>query len=575
MKDEAVPTQEKDSVKVQVEADAAENLRVSTSVAKQSEVTERKIDDPEKKSQSIEGLQSSKAMVPDSTNNTGVTARKIERATTSDPRQSELTPSSGGNVSLSRDTADAKSAPDSNAAAVGVAPAGERAASRVVESQSSSTIQRSKSTVTAGGAKGTGTAALMPAPQTGTPRAGGGSLVRSSTGTEVPQLGDEGASAVPAAGTGKEAQAAGTDVSQIAVPNTKGSKSNSTDVLSNGPSSTRTERATTGLSSRISGAAKNSSPADLATSQPSSIRSNVRSDGVVRSLEPSARLGMGKDDGSGATSDLTTARTGADVRIPEGAERAEQSGVLVIAGPQAEASVASKLAGPRSTGSPRRKASLPGVSGGPSVAPPTSASAASPGRLTGTALRPRTGDERPKLDRDQTIGGLIKQSIPGIGASPDARISASLSLRKADSRKEAARILGGSEESEQAVERGLVWMAKHQFADGHWSVHEFPCQDHTCSGHGSFQSDTAATGLALLAFLGAGYTHLSGPHQDTVDRGIKWLIANQKPDGDLFVGNAEFVWFYSHGMATITMCEAFGMTKDPALQLPAQRALNF
>ena len=36
------------------------------------------------------------------------------------------------------------------------------------------------------------------------------------------------------------------------------------------------------------------------------------------------------------------------------------------------------------------------------------------------------------------------------------------------------------------------------------------CRDHDCTGHGSYQADPAATGLALLAFLGAGNTHQSG-----------------------------------------------------------------
>ena len=49
----------------------------------------------------------------------------------------------------------------------------------------------------------------------------------------------------------------------------------------------------------------------------------------------------------------------------------------------------------------------------------------------------------------------------------------------------------------------------------------------------------------------------------------------QKPDGDLFADESDFVWFYSHGMAAIALCEAYGLTKDVALREPAQRALNF
>ncbi len=148
-------------------------------------------------------------------------------------------------------------------------------------------------------------------------------------------------------------------------------------------------------------------------------------------------------------------------------------------------------------------------------------------------------------------------------------------MRRQDVRRDAVRKLGGSDASEAAVERGLAWLASHQFEDGHWGIHELHCQDHKCEGHGSFRSDSAATGLALLAFLGAGYTHESGKYQDVVERGLEWLTSHQKQNGDLFVDESEFVWFYSHGMASIALCEAYGMTKDARLKQPAQNSLNF
>lgn len=119
-------------------------------------------------------------------------------------------------------------------------------------------------------------------------------------------------------------------------------------------------------------------------------------------------------------------------------------------------------------------------------------------------------------------------------------------------------------------------MATLQHDDGHWSLHQFPSNvPSEDAAPGQIQADTAATGLALLAYLGAGYTHRQGEYERVVSKGLNYLLSAQKPDGDLFSGGAAFTWLYSHGIAAIALCEAFGMTRDPALRDPAQRALDF
>ncbi len=143
-------------------------------------------------------------------------------------------------------------------------------------------------------------------------------------------------------------------------------------------------------------------------------------------------------------------------------------------------------------------------------------------------------------------------------------------------RAQIAQARGGSEGTERAVEMGLDFLARIQFPDGRWRLHELPPGvDLPDPGLGTMQADTAATGLALLTYLGAGYTHLDDKHRTVVDKGLAWLVRNQKPNGDLFTGGSRPAWFYSHGIATIALCEAYGMTQDPGLREPAQRAVQF
>lgn len=136
---------------------------------------------------------------------------------------------------------------------------------------------------------------------------------------------------------------------------------------------------------------------------------------------------------------------------------------------------------------------------------------------------------------------------------------------------------GGSEGTERAIEMGLDFFARHQFPDGHWSLHKLPeGVDYEDPVLGQMQADAAATGLVLLTYLGSGYTHMDDKHRAVVNRGIDWLLRNQKQNGDLFTGGTKkCVWLYSHGIATIALCEAYGMTQDPELREPARKAIDF
>jgi hypothetical protein len=121
---------------------------------------------------------------------------------------------------------------------------------------------------------------------------------------------------------------------------------------------------------------------------------------------------------------------------------------------------------------------------------------------------------------------------------------------------------GGTTMTEAAVARGLQWLCTQQNEDGGWPLK-------------GGRSDAAGTSLALLPFLGAGQTHQTGIYQPGVSKGLRWLIDHQKPDGDLRYGTGGNHGMYAHGQAAIVLCEAYAMTGDEQLRIPAQKAIDF
>ena len=141
---------------------------------------------------------------------------------------------------------------------------------------------------------------------------------------------------------------------------------------------------------------------------------------------------------------------------------------------------------------------------------------------------------------------------------------------------------GSTKGSERAVASGLNWLARHQNANGSWSINGYDsrCKDKTCAhgkaAVGNVDSDTGGTALSLLAFLGSGVTHQKkSDYQSNVDAGLRYLLVKQRADGALFDNTPGGPRMYVHGIATIVLCEAYGMSRDVRLKKPAQAAINF
>jgi hypothetical protein len=132
-----------------------------------------------------------------------------------------------------------------------------------------------------------------------------------------------------------------------------------------------------------------------------------------------------------------------------------------------------------------------------------------------------------------------------------------------------------------AIELGLKWLADHQDADGRWDADDYmkhDPRDDVCKGAGGALFDVGGTGLAVLAFLGAGYTDRGSIRENkyakTVRLGLRYLMAQQHDDG-VFGTRASQHWIYNHAIATAAMCEAYGVTRNPRYRGTATRGLEF
>lgn len=133
---------------------------------------------------------------------------------------------------------------------------------------------------------------------------------------------------------------------------------------------------------------------------------------------------------------------------------------------------------------------------------------------------------------------------------------------------------GGDDRIKSSVTAGLGWLSRQQQSGGNWKLHE----GYPDAGRRTTRTDTGATALALLAFLGAGHTHTEpGQYQSTVRKGLEWLKQVQKPDGDYHDHDelGRETAFYAHSHALIAMCEALALTQDDSLRDSARLGVKY
>jgi hypothetical protein len=135
---------------------------------------------------------------------------------------------------------------------------------------------------------------------------------------------------------------------------------------------------------------------------------------------------------------------------------------------------------------------------------------------------------------------------------------------------------GGGKDTEESVDRALRWIAEHQMPDGGWhfDLTQCPSCQGKCSHGGKSGDRCGATAMALLPFLGRGYTHREGPYKSQVERGITFLVqlAIKGKGGAHKAGGGNL---YAQGLAGIALSECYAMSQDGRLAAPTQAVLNY
>ncbi|HEY2761137.1 MAG TPA: prenyltransferase/squalene oxidase repeat-containing protein, partial [Pirellulales bacterium] len=166
-------------------------------------------------------------------------------------------------------------------------------------------------------------------------------------------------------------------------------------------------------------------------------------------------------------------------------------------------------------------------------------------------------------------------AFSGADRPADVPIGLALRGRERGMKKSLLAQYGGNATTEDAVHLALEWLKKNQRSNGAWSLNG-PYPD-----GGEAENHIAATAMALLAFQGAGNTHLYNgdskyDYKPVVRKGWDALIKMQSSDGQ-FVETGMFAphTIYSHAQATIALCELVGMTNDSGYRHAAQKAIDF
>jgi len=120
-----------------------------------------------------------------------------------------------------------------------------------------------------------------------------------------------------------------------------------------------------------------------------------------------------------------------------------------------------------------------------------------------------------------------------------------------------------TDQVQQAIDKGLGWLASQQEEDGAFG---------TGSG---YARNIAVTSLSGLAFLSSGSTSGRGRYALSIDRTVACVLAAAKPNGYINVQKSESHGpMYGHGFATLFLAEVYGMSHRKEVRTKLQKAVQ-
>lgn len=151
---------------------------------------------------------------------------------------------------------------------------------------------------------------------------------------------------------------------------------------------------------------------------------------------------------------------------------------------------------------------------------------------------------------------------------------------------------GGGRPHDNRVLAALDWLKDHQNHEGHWSATTFSDDSKRANADKTHNiewvavakadgdkgweatADIGLTGLALLAFAGAGNSHMAGDYKEAIRYGLAYLKKVQSNDG-CFGGKENDHFVYNHAIATMAMAEIYGLSGDNDVKSIVDLAVDF